>query len=70
MKSKVAIAIDEDVLKTVDEWAAKFDTSRSQMIENLISISMMDIKVLKSMGLIDLAQSVMKVQKRLKMIPS
>ena len=68
MKTKVAIAIDEDILRDVDRLAKKFDLSRSQMIENFISISMMDVKVLEKLGLTDIARAVTKVQARLKML--
>jgi len=70
MKDKVAIAIDEDLLKEVDRLAKKFDTSRSQMIENFITVAMMDVKVLEKLGFMDIAQAVLKVQKRLKMSPT
>lgn len=67
MKEKINVTIEERVVREVDKWAARYDLNRSQMIENCLSVSLAEIKTLKAIGLLDLAQVVGEVQERLRM---
>ena len=64
MKTKIAITIESEVLEKVDEIANEFELSRSQLIENLLSIGLADARVLKVVGLVDLAKLVMRVKEK------
>lgn len=64
-KTEIAISIDVEILKQVEKFAKKLELSRSQMIENCVSIAIVDAKILESMGLMDLARLVRKVQEAL-----
>jgi len=65
VKTKIAITIESEVLEKVDEIANEFELSRSQLIENLLSIGLADARVLKVVGLVDLAKLVMRVNEKL-----
>jgi metal-responsive CopG/Arc/MetJ family transcriptional regulator len=62
MKTKIAITIESEVVEKIDKMAKEFELSRSQLIENLLSIGLSDAKVLKVVGLVDLAKLVMRVK--------
>lgn len=51
-RSQIAITIDADLLKLVDDTAKKLGITRSKLIENILSIGVDDVKLLKRMGLI------------------
>ena len=54
-KARVTITIDPELLEKVDLLADRMDLSRSQMIENLVTLALDDVKLLDSLGLLDLA---------------
>lgn len=67
MKIKINVAIAEGIVEEVDRLAEKYDLSRSQMVQNLLSVSLSEAKVFRAIGLFDLAVMVEKVQKHLKL---
>lgn len=62
MKTKIAITIASEMLEKIDKMAKEFELSRSQFIENLLSVGLADAQVLKVVGLMDLAKLVMRVK--------
>jgi metal-responsive CopG/Arc/MetJ family transcriptional regulator len=62
MKTKIAITIESEVLEKIDKMAQEFDLSRSQFIENLLSVGLADAQALKVVGLMDLAKLVIRVR--------
>lgn len=65
-KTKISMMIEDSLLQRVDKVAEKLDLPRGKMVENLIAASMVDVKLLESMGFLELARMVRKVQDRLK----
>ena len=61
MKTKVAITIESEVLEKIDRMAEEFKLTRSQFIQNLLSVGLADAQALKVIGLIDLAKVVRRV---------
>lgn len=66
MKAHINITIEVEVIEAVEELAEKLGKNRSQMIENLVSVGVADAKVLKNLGLLDLAMIAVRIQSRLK----
>lgn len=64
MKIKINVTIEESIVESVDRWAKEFELNRSQMVQNLLSASLADVRLLKKLGLVDLAAIVSRVQKR------
>jgi metal-responsive CopG/Arc/MetJ family transcriptional regulator len=62
MKAKVAITIESEVLEKIDEMAKDLGLTRSQFIQNLLSVGLGDAQVLKVVGLLDLAKVVKRVK--------
>jgi len=67
MKIKINVAIAEGIVEEVDKLAGAYGLSRSQMVQNLLSVSLSDAKLFKAIGLLDLGLMVEKVQKHLKL---
>jgi|APFre7841882654_1041346.scaffolds.fasta_scaffold52360_3 metal-responsive CopG/Arc/MetJ family transcriptional regulator len=67
MKIKINVAIAEGIVEEVDRLAGAYGLSRSQMVQNLLSVSLSEAKLFKAIGLLDLALMVEKVQKHLKL---
>jgi len=65
MKREINISVEDGVLQEVEYYAEKFGLSRSQMIQNMLTVSLADVKILKSVGLIDLSLMVRKVRENL-----
>jgi len=64
MKAKIAITIDYEVLKKIDKMAEKLELNRSQLIENMCSVGLSDVKVLKAIGLLDLAKAAIRLKEK------
>jgi metal-responsive CopG/Arc/MetJ family transcriptional regulator len=62
MKAKIAITIESKMLDKIDKMAKEFDLTRSQFIQNLLSVGLADAQALKVVGLMDLAKLVIKVK--------
>jgi len=66
MKTKIAIAIEPELLTRIDRMAAKFDLSRSQLVGNLLSSGLDDAEALNAIGVINLIKSLVKFKDKLK----
>jgi metal-responsive CopG/Arc/MetJ family transcriptional regulator len=55
-KKKINISVSAGLLNKVDKIAIKNELSRSNVIENFIEISLLDYKILDSLGLISIAR--------------
>ncbi len=62
MKAKIAITIESEMLDKIDKMAEEFELTRSQFIQNLLSVGLADAKALKVVGLMDLAKLVIRVK--------
>lgn len=51
---QVTFVIEEKAVKLIDYYAEKVDRSRSQMIRNLVLMSLDDAKIMNSMGVFDI----------------
>ena len=65
MKTKIAITVDSEMLAAIDKIAEGLDMTRSQFIQNLLSIGLADAQVLKAAGLLDLARLVVRTKDEL-----
>ena len=65
MKTKIAVTIDSEVLEEIDKMAEDFELTRSQLIQNLLSVALADAQALKTVGFIDLAKLVRRVREKL-----
>ncbi len=65
MKTKIAITIESEVLEEIDKMAEEFELTRSQFIQNLLSIALADAQAIKVVGLMDLAKLVRRVRGKL-----
>jgi metal-responsive CopG/Arc/MetJ family transcriptional regulator len=65
MKTKIAITIESKVLEEIDKMAEESELTRSQFIQNLLSVALADAQVLKVVGLMDLAKLVRRVREKL-----
>ena len=61
-KVHINITIDEDLNEWVEKTAAELRMNKSQLINNMISMSKDDMKILKGMGLLGLAKVIRKVK--------
>jgi metal-responsive CopG/Arc/MetJ family transcriptional regulator len=66
MKAKIAIAIEPELLARIDKTAAKFELSRSQFIENLLSTGLDDAEALNALGITDVIKTLSKFKDKLK----
>ena len=64
MKKQISITIDIDLLNRVDAAAKNLNLNRSQMINNLLEVAMMDYESLKKMGLINIAKFIRSLTKK------
>lgn len=64
MKKQLTVTIDEKIYNDIDKLAKKVGLNRSQMVENLLGVALMDVRILKFVGLIDLAVAVMNLQEK------
>ena len=62
MKTKIAITVESEVLEKIDKMAQECELSRSQFIQNLLSVGLADAQALKVVGLMDLAKLVIRVK--------
>jgi len=65
MKTKIAITVESEVLEKIDEMAQECELSRSQFIQNLLSVGLADAQALKVVGFMDLAKLVIRVRDKL-----
>jgi metal-responsive CopG/Arc/MetJ family transcriptional regulator len=65
MKTKIAITIESEVVEKIDKMAEELELTRSQFIQNLLSVGLADAQALKVVGLIDLAKLVRRVEESL-----
>jgi metal-responsive CopG/Arc/MetJ family transcriptional regulator len=66
IRPQIAITIDADLLKYIDEQAAKLGMNRSRLIENCLSMAVDDFKLLKKLGLIDAVRLIDGFQAKVK----
>jgi len=64
MKKKVAISVDENIMAQVDKQAKKLRLNRSQMVQNCLEVALMDLKILKFLGIFDMVRVVMDYQEK------
>jgi metal-responsive CopG/Arc/MetJ family transcriptional regulator len=62
MKAKIAITIETEMLKQIDELVEELNLNRSQFIENVLSVGLADAQLLKTLGFMDLAKLVIRVR--------
>jgi metal-responsive CopG/Arc/MetJ family transcriptional regulator len=67
MKLKINVTIEEGIVEEVDEFARKHGLNRSQTVQNMLSASLAEVKILRALGLLDIAVMVEKVQEHLKL---
>jgi len=60
-KTHINITIDEDLDKWLDKMALELNISKSQFINNCVSVAKSDVKVLRAIGLFDLAKAVIRL---------
>ena len=60
-KVHINITIDEDLDRWLDKMALELDLSKSQFINNCVSVAKSDVKVLRAVGLFDLAKAVIRL---------
>jgi metal-responsive CopG/Arc/MetJ family transcriptional regulator len=65
-RPQIAITIDGDLLKYVDETAKKLGMTRSKLIENCLAVAVDDLKLLKKLGLIDAVRVIQSFQAKVK----
>lgn len=53
-KKQISLCVSPEVLNAVDRLAEELNLSRSQMFENLVVMSLDDVKLLKKFGLFEL----------------
>ena len=63
---QIAITINADTLKEIDNLSEKLGINRSRLISNIVEMGVCDVKLLERVGLIDLAKSVREFQRLLK----
>ena len=61
-KVHINVTIDEDLNRWLEKTAGEFRMSKSQLINNLISMGKDDVALLKSTGVLGLARAVRKVK--------
>ena len=66
MKMKIAISMDDDLVKKLDEFSEKYGLNRSQLINNLVSTGLVDVKMFEKVGLMDLAIWIRNFQEKYK----
>jgi metal-responsive CopG/Arc/MetJ family transcriptional regulator len=64
MKAKIAITIDSEILEKIEKMAEELGLNRSQLIENMCSVGLSDAKVLKAIGLLDLAKAAIRLKEK------
>lgn len=63
-KVPVNITIDEDLNEWLEKMAAELRMNKSQFINNIISASKDDVKILKAIGLFNLGKVAMRVNEK------
>jgi len=61
MKPKIAISIRADILERVDKLAKKVGVSRSQMVENLLSVALEDAELFEKFRILSIVAQVRKI---------
>ena len=62
VKPQISITVDAEVINEVDRLALKMGLNRSQLIRNILAMGVADVKLLKKIGLIDLAYMIKTFQ--------
>jgi metal-responsive CopG/Arc/MetJ family transcriptional regulator len=62
VKPQISITVDAEVINEVDRLALKMGLNRSQLIRNILAMGVADVKLLKKIGLIDLAHMIKTFQ--------
>jgi len=60
-KVHINITIDEDLNEWLDRTALELNMNKSQFINNCVSVAKSDVKVLRAIGLFDLAKAVIRL---------
>lgn len=63
-KSMIAITINPEVLIEIDKLSSKYGLNRSQLINNILVMGVGEVRLLKKVGLIDLANMIRNFQGR------
>jgi hypothetical protein len=66
MKTKIAMAIEPELLARIDRMATKFELSRSQFIGNVLSSGLDDAEAFDAIGIIDVIKTLSKFKDKLK----
>lgn len=62
VKPQISITVDAEVINEIDRLALKYRLNRSQLIRNILAMGVADVKLLKKIGLIDLAYMIKTFQ--------
>jgi len=62
VKPQISITVDAEVINEVDRLALKMGLNRSQLVRNILAMGVADVKLLKKIGLIDLAHMIKTFQ--------
>jgi len=54
--TQVCFTIEENVVELIEYYAGKVDRSRSQMIRNMLLMGLDDVKLLNSVGVLDVVR--------------
>ena len=60
-KVHINITIDEDLNDWLDRVALELDMNKSQFINNCVSVAKSDVRVLRAVGLFDLAKAAVRL---------
>lgn len=64
IRPQISITVNQGILDEVDRLSEKIGISRSQLINNILTMGVGDVKILEKVGLIDLAAIIRKFQGR------
>lgn len=67
-KVRMNVTVDSEIVKRVDKLANELGLSRSQMVENLLAISLEDAEVFKKLGLIGVLKALRDLKEQLETI--
>jgi len=66
IRPQIAITIDGDLLKYIDETAGKLGLTRSRLIENCLAMAVDDLKLLKKLGMLDAVRVIQGFQAKVR----
>lgn len=66
VRPQIAITLNQEVLEFIDQEAKNLGMTRSRLIENCLLMAVDDLKVLKSLGLIEAVKLIRGFQKKVR----